>query len=95
MKKINNHKQLQQKKKQLLKRHKELESVIHANWIELKHSLKPHSVAGEIFSKAFTAHSEEENSTLADILGKAAATLTKVAVEKIEVKLHNWLQKRS
>jgi hypothetical protein len=35
MKKIKNDKQLQQQKKQLLKRQKELEQLLHANWIEL------------------------------------------------------------
>jgi hypothetical protein len=83
MKKIKTNKQLRIQKKQLLKRQEELEALIHANWIELKQSLKPKSMAGEFFSKTFQ-NSNEHGSTLAESLSSLAAILTKMAVEKAE-----------
>jgi hypothetical protein len=83
MKKIRTNKQLRTQKKQLLKRQQELESLIHANWIELKHSLKPKTMAGEFFSKTFQ-NSNEHGNTLAESLSSLAAILTKIAVEKAE-----------
>jgi hypothetical protein len=95
MKTIKTEKQLQGQKKQLQKRQHELEALIRANWIELKHQLKPKNVAGEIFSQAFSNKSEDESSTLAENLSKIAAAFTKMAVEKAEERFSDWLKKKN
>jgi hypothetical protein len=94
MKKIKNDKQLQHQKKQLLKRQKELEQLLHANWMELKLSLSPKNLAGEILAKAFHSKPVDGNNVLADSLGEFASLLTKAAVEKAQEKLNEWLKTR-
>jgi len=94
MKKIKNDKQLQQQKKQLLKRQKELEQLLHANWIELKHSLRPKNITGELLSRAFHSKPEDGNNSLAESLGQFAAVLTKAAVENAQEKFSEWLKNK-
>lgn len=94
MKTIKTEKQLQGRKKQLLKRQEELESLIHADWLELKQSLKPRNVAGEIFSQAFSNKSEDGSNTLAENVSKVAAAFTKVVVEKAEERFSDWLKNK-
>lgn len=94
MKKIKNDKHLQQQKKQLLKRQKELEQLIHADWIELKHSVRPKNITGELLSKAFQSKSEDGSNSLAESLGQFAAVLTKAAVENAQEKFSEWLKNK-
>jgi hypothetical protein len=94
MKKIKNDKQLQLQKKQLLKRQKELEQLLHANWIELKHSLRPKNVAGEILSKALHSKTEEGGNSLAETIGEFASVVTKAAVENAQEKFSEWLKNK-
>lgn len=93
MKKINSNKHLNAEKKRLQKRQKELESVIHANWIELKQSLRPKSLAGELFSKTFSSNNDHSGS-LADTISEFAALLTKAAVLKAQEKMSESLRKK-
>lgn len=95
MKKIKNDKQLQLQKKQLQKRQKELELLLHANWVELKYSMRPKNIAGEILSKAFHSKPEDGSNSLAESLGQFAAVLTKTAVENAQEKLSEWLKKKA
>jgi hypothetical protein len=90
MKKIQSDKQLQRKKKELRKRQHELELLIHAHWIDLKHSLKPKNVAGEILYAAFQKKTDDSENTLADAISQLAAAATKAAVEHAQ----DWLSER-
>ena len=95
MKKIQNDKQLRLQKKQLRKRQQELETLIHADWIELKQTLKPGNIAGELLAKTFSSKTTEGNSNLADYLGEFAAVLTKTAVLKAEERFQDWIKNRT
>lgn len=90
MKKIQSDKQLQKKKKQLRKRQQELELLLHAHWIELKHSFKPKNIAGEFIAAAFQKNTDSNENTIADTLSQLAAAATKVAVEHAQ----EWLAER-
>lgn len=94
MMKIKTDKQLGQQKKRLKKRQQELETLLHADWIELKQTLKPKNIAGDLFSQAFQHQSESSSSIVAESLSKIAALFTKVAVEKAEEYLNVWVNKK-
>lgn len=86
--------QLQSQKKKLQKRQKELEALIGAGWTALKHYLKPKTIAGEMFSQAFSTKTGNGNSALAENLSKMAEVFTKLAVEKAEERFCNWLKSK-
>ncbi|MBX9781702.1 MAG: hypothetical protein K2X48_00275 [Chitinophagaceae bacterium] len=94
MNKIESNKHLNAEKKRIKKRQKELESVIHANWIELKQNLQPKNLAGEIFSKTFSSNNNTHSGSLADTISEFAAILTKAAVLKAQEKMSDWLRKK-
>lgn len=95
MKKIKNDKQLRLQKKLLRKRQQELETLIHADWIELKHTFKPTHLAGELLARTFQSKTSEESSSFADYLSTIAASFTKTAVLKVEERFEDWLKKHA
>ena len=91
MKKIKIIRQLKSVKKQLKQRQTELEKAIKYDWRDLKESLAPRKVAGQVFSKVFDKkESYNGNSFIAETVSQLAATLAKRVVEKAEEKIGKW-----
>jgi hypothetical protein len=82
--------QLKLEQQQLLQRQAELEKAIHYDWRDLKDSLRPKNIAGQVFSKLFD---RKENAFVADGVSQLAARFTKKMVEKAEDKIDGWLKK--
>jgi len=94
VKKIKNIQQLNAEKKQLAQRKVELEKAIKYDWRDVKESLKPGNVAGQVFSKLAEGKQEEEgNSFFADALAKMAARFTGKMAEKAENKIGKWFKR--
>jgi hypothetical protein len=87
-------KQLYAEKKRLEQRKLELEKAIRYDWRDVKESLKPKHFAGQVFSKLFEESTVNGEHPLAAGLSQLAATLTKIAVEKAEEKVEEWLKKK-
>jgi hypothetical protein len=82
--------QLKLEQQPLLQRQAELEKAIHYDWRDLKDSLRPKNIAGQVFSKLFD---RKENAFVADGVSQLAARFTKKMVEKAEDKIDGWLKK--
>ncbi len=93
-KKIKSIKQLNAEKKRLLQRQAELEKAIRYDWRDVKESLKPKYVAGKVIAKLFDKTEQNGLDPLAAGLSHLAAALTKIAVEKAEEKVNEWLTKK-
>lgn len=92
--KIRSMKHLKAEKKRLLQRQAELEKAIRYDWRDVKESLTPKNLTGEVLAKLFEPAKENGESTLAAGLAQLAAVLTKIAVEKAEEKVQEWMDKK-
>jgi hypothetical protein len=95
MKKIKNIAQLKAEQKRLLQRKAELEQVMAYDWRDIKESLKPKNVAGQIFSKCtgekekHNGHSSIFSNGVSDMAGKFAKSFA----EKFADKVGDWFKK--
>lgn len=94
MNKIRSIKQLKARQKKLEQRKTELEKAIRYDWLDVKESLKPKNVAGQVFAHLFTKEHQNGDSSVADTLSQIAAVLTKIGVEKAEEKVAEWMSKK-
>jgi ATP-dependent Clp protease adapter protein ClpS len=95
MKTIKNIKQLKARRKQLEKRKAELEKAIRYDWLDVKESIRPKNVAGQVFAQFFAKEQENGHSTLANTLSELASVLIKIGVEKAEEKMAQWMNKKN
>ncbi|MBP6687404.1 MAG: hypothetical protein KA160_06065 [Lacibacter sp.] len=95
MTKITSIKQLKIQQKKLEQRRFELEKAIRYDWRDVKESLKPTNVAGQVFTHIFEKEQKNGDSSLANTLSQLAAVLTKIGVEKAEEKVAEWMAKRN
>lgn len=96
-KRIKSLKHIREEKKRLEQRRAELEKAIHYDWRDVKESVKPKNFAGQIFSGIFNESKNVENANqnaLADGLANIAALLTKYFVERVEIKISEWMNKK-
>lgn len=94
MTQIKHIRQLKLEQQQLLQRQAELEKAIHYDWRDLKDSLRPKNIAGQVFSKLFNGKKDKrENAFVTDGVSQLAARFTKKMVEKAEDKIDGWLKK--
>lgn len=89
MKKIKSMQQLKAEKKMLAKRRTELEKAIHYDWLDVKKSLQPKNLAGNMLSSI----TNKEQLSSASFLSSLAASAAGNAVKKAEEKLIKWLKK--
>lgn len=90
MKKIKNMQQLKAEKKMLVKRRAELEKAIHYDWLDVKKSLQPKHLAGNMLSSITNKEQLSSDSFLSSLAARAAGN----AVKKAEEKLMKWLKKK-
>ena len=93
MKKIKNHRDLIAEKHRLLQQQQILEQNIYSNWTDVKESLKPRNIAAGLFSTVLDSISARQGQSLSDKAGQLARVLTKIAAEKLLLKLTRWLKK--
>ena len=94
MNKIRSIKSLNAEKRRLEQRRLELEKAIRYDWRDVKESMKPGNVAGRVFAKIFEKEKQNGDSSLANTLSQLAAVLTKIAVQKAEEKVNEWVAKK-
>lgn len=94
MNKIRSIKQLKARQKKLEQRKSELEKAIRYDWLDVKESIKPKNVAGQVFAHIFNKQPLNGESSLANTLSQLAAVLTKIAVEKAEEKMAEWMSNK-
>lgn len=94
MNKIRSIKQLKARQKKLEQRKAELEKAIRYDWMDVKESLKPKNVAGQVFAQLFDKEQQNGESSLANTLSQLAAVLTKIGVEKAEEKVAAWMNRK-
>lgn len=95
MHKIGSIKQLKARQKKLEQRKLELEKAIRYDWLDVKQSLRPKNIAGQVFTHIFEQDQQNGDSSLANTLSQLAAVLTKIGVEKAEEKVAEWMSKKS
>jgi hypothetical protein len=95
MHKIGSIKQLKARQKKLEQRKLELEKAIRYDWLDVKQSLRPKNIAGQVFTHIFERDQQNDDSSLANTLSQLAAVLTKIGVEKAEEKVAEWMSKKS
>lgn len=91
MNKIRSIKQLKALQKKLEQRKTELEKAIRYDWRDVKETMKPKNVASQVFAQFFSKQQQEEGSSLANTLSQLAAVAIKMAVEKAEEKMTEWM----
>ncbi len=91
MNKITSIKQLKARQKKLEQRKVELEKAIRYDWLDVKNSIKPKNVASQVFAHILDKEQQNGESSLANTLSQMAAVLTKIAVEKAEEKVKEWM----
>ena len=94
MHKIQSIKQLKARQKKLEQRKAELEKAIRYDWMDVKESIRPKNVAGQLFASMFEKEKANGESSLAETLSQLAAVLTKIGVEKAEEKVSEWMSKK-
>ena len=94
MNKIRSIKQLKARQKKLQQRKTELEKAIRYDWLDVKESIKPKNVAGQVFAHIFNNQQPNEDSSLANTLSQLAAVLTKIAVKKAEEKVTEFMSNK-
>lgn len=95
MNKIRTIKQLKAQQRKLEQRKTELEKAIRYDWRDVKESMKPKNVAGQVFAHILTKEHQNGDSSLAETLSQLAAVLTKIGVEKAEEKVAEWMSKKN
>lgn len=94
MHKIQSIKQLKARQKKLEQRKAELEKAIRYDWLDVKESIRPKNVAGQLFASMFEKEKVNGESSLAETLSQLAAVVTKIGVEKAEEKVSEWMSKK-
>lgn len=96
MKKFKNAKALNEEKKRLKMRRAELEKAIIYDWRDVKDSLKPKNMAGQVFS-GMAGEKDTENKTgpgmLSEMAAKFASKLAGKAEDKLKDKIGKWFKK--
>jgi hypothetical protein len=90
MKKITSLRQLQQEKKRILQEKSEAEKRIRSQWEDLKHSIKPSSLAKDTLSHAVQQENEdgqESDSIFKSTLVYGMTLLAKKLADRIEHKI--------
>jgi hypothetical protein len=91
---IKNIRQLKIEQQQLVQRQAELEKAIRYDWRDLKNSIRPKNVAGQVLSNLFVGtEKKKENAVVADSVSQLAARFTRKLVERAEGKFDHWLTK--
>jgi hypothetical protein len=91
---IKNIRQLKLEKKRLAQRQTELEKAIQYDWRDLKNSMRPKNITGQVLSKLFdTKEGKNDPTFVADGVSQLAARFTKKMVEKAWDKIDGWLKK--
>jgi len=94
MKKIKTIKQLKAEKQQLAQRRSELEKAIKYDWRDVKESLRPGNVAGQVFSTLTGKNEKQEaDSLIAGAVSKIAARFTKKLEGNLQTKVSRWFKK--
>lgn len=62
--------------------------------MDVKESIRPKNVAGQLFASMFEKEKENGESPLAETLSQLAAVLTKIGVAKAEEKVAEWMHKK-
>lgn len=95
MKKFKNARALNEEKKRLKMRRAELEKAIKYDWCDVKDSLKPKNIAGQVFSVG--GEKDEKNKTdsgvLSEMAAKFASKLAGKAEDKLKDKISKWFKK--
>lgn len=96
MKKFKNAKQLNEEKKRLKMRRSELEKAIRYDWRDVKDSLKPANIAGQVFS-SFAGEKESghraDSGVLSEMAARFASRLAGKAEDKLKDKFGKWFKK--
>jgi hypothetical protein len=91
-------KHLKTEKRQLMLRKAELEKAIKYDWKDIKESMKPRKMAGQVFSKIFDGEDKgkaerESNGFFAETVSKIAEEWARKWGSKVENKFGDWLRK--
>ena len=96
MKKFKNAKQLKEEKKRLKMRQAELEKAIRYDWRDVKDSLKPKNIAGQVMA-GLRGEKEpgnrSESGILSEMAAKFASRLATKAEDKLMGKFGKWFRK--
>lgn len=96
MKKFKNARELSEEKKRLKMRRAELEKAIKYDWRDVKDSLKPKNIAGQVFS-GMAAEKDTETRTdsgiLSEMAAKFASKLAARAEDKLKDRFGKWFRK--
>ena len=92
MNKIRSIKQLKARQKKLEQRKAELEKAIRYDWHDVKETMKPKNVVSQVFAQFFNKEQQEQGSALANTLSHLTAVAIKMAVEKAEEKMTEWMK---
>lgn len=93
MKKIKSIKHLNAERKRLEERKAELEKAIRYDWRDVKDSLKPGNIAGQVFASACKKENASGNDSISEGIARIVAGFTKKMVEKAERKFGTWFGK--
>ncbi|HMU73835.1 MAG TPA: hypothetical protein PKD93_13905 [Ferruginibacter sp.] len=98
MKTFKNSKQVREEKKRLKLRRAELEKAIRYDWRDVKDSLRPSNIAGQVFSGVKTEKEKEtegrvDAGILSEIAAKFASKLAARAEDKIMARIGKWIKK--
>jgi len=96
MKKFKTTTQLNEERKRLKMRKAELEKAIRYDWRDVKDSLKPTNIAGQVFS-GFAREKESghrsDSGVLPEIAARFASRLACKAEDKLKDKFGKWFKK--
>lgn len=96
MKRFKTAKQLNEEKKRLKMRRAELEKAIRYDWRDVKESLRPGNIAGQVFAD-FSGQKESgphnESGVLSEMAARFASKLASKAGEKLKDKAGKWFKK--
>ena len=96
MKTFKNSMQVREEKKRLKLRRAELEKAIRYDWRDVKDSLRPSNIAGQVFSGVKTEKETEgrtDAGILSEIAAKFASKLAARAEDKIMARIGKWIKK--
>jgi len=96
MKKFKTTRQLNEERKQLKLRKAELEKAIRYDWRDVKDSLKPTNVAGQVFSGFAGEKGGEhrpDSGILSEMAARFASKLAGKAEDKLKDKFGKWFRK--
>lgn len=92
MKKISNIRQLKAEQEALKKQQVELETAMHNDWLNIKESLRPKNITGQVLSSMFSKPEPgEKKSMIPWVISLAVAGITGKVIGKTKKKIHDWL----